>query len=264
MEVHYYGWSGVALQHGDTVVGFDLFGEEVTWDVLPDAATTILCVTHGHPEHCGSLRQFLSAPTARLAQTHVVSSAEVTTYVTQGVPIPAHNVHPIAHRRTVAVGETQVTAFAWKHLPLLPPGVGPKIDYALHLLRRPVELVRIGTAGLRLPMGAPMVGFHVRFADGTTVLNYAEGLHRVTNPGEVQAVAQHLPAETLLFAVEPEDAEAIPRWIEVLSPATVMLYEAHRPWRQLFQLPYVDLTDYAGTLSTRFQEIRFVPLLETS
>jgi hypothetical protein len=86
----------------------------------------------------------------------------------------------------------------------------------------------------------------------------------MTDAGQVQAVAQHLPAATLLFAVEPEDAAAVPRWIETLAPSTVLLYEAHRPWRELFQLPYIDLTDYAHTLSARFQQMRFVPLLETS
>lgn len=264
MEVHYYGWSGVVLHHGDTVIGFDLFGENVTWDVLPPAATTILCVTHGHPEHCGSLRRLLSAAGARLAQTHVVSSPAVVAHVTQDVQLPAGNLHPIEDGRTIEIDGVQVSAFAWRHLPLLPSGVGPKVDYAWHLLRRPVELVRIGTAGLRLPMGAPMVGFHIRWADGTTALNYAEGLHRMTHADEVQAVAQGLPATTLLFAVEPEDAAAVPRWIETLAPSTVLLYEAHRPWRELFQLPYIDLTDYAGTLSARFPQMSFVPLLVTS
>ena len=73
MDIHYFGWSGVALQQGETLIGFDLFGEAVTWDVLPDAATTILCVTHGHPEHCGSLRRLLSDRAAPLDRTHVVS-----------------------------------------------------------------------------------------------------------------------------------------------------------------------------------------------
>ncbi len=263
MQTHYYGWSGIALQHDDTVIGFDLFGENVTWSVLPPATTTILCVTHGHPEHCGSLRQLLAAADARLAQTHIVSSPAVLAHVTQGIQIPAGNLHPVEDGQTVTIAGVQVAVFAWRHLPLLPSGIGPKLEYVWRLVLRPLELARIGFAGLRLPMGAPMIGFHIRWPDGATVLNYAEGLHRSTNPGEVQTVARRLPATTLLFAVEPEDAEAVPHWIAALAPTTVMLYEAHRPWRETFQLPYIDLTDYARTLSARFPQMQFVPLLET-
>ncbi len=54
------------------------------------------------------------------------------------------------------------------------------------------------------------------------------------------------PANVLLFAVEPEDVDVIPCWIEMLLPSIFMLYEAHRPWRVVFGLPYVDLEDYAG------------------
>jgi hypothetical protein len=260
MEIQYFGWSGITISHGDTVVGFDLFGEAVTWDLLPNAATTILCVTHGHPEHCGSLRRFLSAGDARLDRTHVVSSQPVIDHVTRGLNHAA-NTHPLSRDASVAIDGVRVTAFTWKHMPLLPPGMRAKMSYVTHVLSRPIEFARVASSGLRLPMNAPMLGFHVAFADGSTVLNYAEGLHRLTDPREVEATAQRLPADVLLFAVEPDDVDVIPRWIEILSPSTVMLYEAHRPWREMFNLPYVDLEEYAARLSTRFRQIQFIPLL---
>lgn len=99
--------------------------------------------------------------------------------------------------------------------------------------------------------------------DGLRVLNYAEGLHRLTDAREVAAMARQLPADVLLFAVEPEDVDAIPRWIEILSPSTMMLYEAHRSWREMFRLPYVDLEDYAAKLSARFRRIQFSALSTT-
>jgi hypothetical protein len=61
--------------------------------------------------------------------------------------------------------------------------------------------------------------------------------------------------------VEPQDVLVIPRWIELLSPTTVILYEAHRPWREMFDLPYVDLEEYAAKLAERFRQIQFVPLI---
>jgi hypothetical protein len=261
MDVHYFGWSGVALQQGETLIGFDLFGEAVTWDALPATSTTILCVTHGHPEHCGSLRQLLSDRAARLDRTHVVSSPAVIDHVTRNVAVPAANLHPIEKNGVLALDGVRITAFEWKHMPLLPPGIDRKLDYAAHVLRHPIELARVGTSGLRLPMRAPMLGFHVAFTNGPRMLNYAEGLHRLTDPCEVETTAQRLPADVLLFAVEPEDVDVIPRWIELLSPSTVVLYEAHRPWREMFVLPYVNLDDYAAKLVTRFHQIQFIPLI---
>jgi hypothetical protein len=146
-------------------------------------------------------------------------------------------------------------------MPLLPPGIGAKITYAANVLSRPIAFMRVALSGLRLPMRAPMLGFRVVFPDGRSVLNYAEGLHRLTDPREVESVAQRLPADVLMFAVEPDDVAAIPRWIEMLSPSSVILYEAHRPWREVFGLPYVDLEVFSAELSARFRRIEFNTLL---
>ncbi len=265
MEIQYFGWSGVAIRRADTLVGFDLFGDAVTWAKLDDPATTILCVTHGHPEHCGSLMRFLATPDARphLPTTHVISSPPVVDYVTRDSGLPIAHAHALEAGDTVSINGARVTAFGWKHMPLLPPGVRPKIEYAAHVLSRPIDFARIAFGGLHLPLRAPMLGFHITLADGTTVLNYAEGLHRTTDPHEVEAVAHELLADVLLFAVEPEDVQAIPRWLEMLRPATVFLYEAHRPWRERFRLPYVDLDAYATELSDRFQHTRFKTLIDS-
>ncbi len=262
MEIRYFGWSGVTIQQADVLVGFDLFGDAVTWEIADDTAATILCLTHGHPEHCGSLRHFLTVPEARphLATTHLVSSPDVVRHITRGGVLPPDRAHSVSDGESTTIGSVQVMAFTWQHLPLLPPGIGPKIAYAAHLLSHPIELVRIGLGGLGLPMNAPTLGFHITFPDGSTVLNYAEGLHRLTDPHEVESVARTLPAEVLLFAVEPEDVDAIPGWLEILHPSRVYLYEAHRPWRELFRLPYLDLDVYAEELSARFPEMQFSAL----
>lgn len=262
MEVRYFGWSGVTLQHDRTLIGFDLFGRAVSWDAL-DAATTILCVTHGHPEHCGSLRSFLAAPEARtrLATTHVISSPPVIDHITASIDLPFDHSHRLKAKERVSIEGAEITAFGWKHMPLLPPGKRSKVSFFAHVLAHPIDLMRIGFGGLRLPMNAPMLGFHVKFDDGFSVLNYSEGLHRLTDPIEVESIARQYPAEMLLFAVEPDDVEAIPRWIKILQPKQVVIYEAHRPWRERFQLPYVDLVAYARQLSTQFPALRCLPLV---
>ncbi|MDE3132299.1 MAG: hypothetical protein KGL16_14205, partial [Acidobacteriota bacterium] len=79
---------------------------------------------------------------------------------------------------------------------------------------------------------------------------------------EVAAVAERLPAETLLFAVEPEDVDAIPRWVEMLRPQTAVVYEAHRPWRELFRLPHLELDAYAARLGRLIPSVSFHALTE--
>jgi hypothetical protein len=258
MEVRYLGWSGVIVRHADILVGFDPFGSGLTGDGIEAATRTILCLTHGHPDHCGGLQRLLAVSEAA---TDLVSSPAVVDYIARGGPFPRVRLHSLEDTESVSIGGTRVTAFGWKHLPLLPPGVRPGIAYAAHLLSRPISFMRIGISSLGLPIHAPTLGFHITFADGRGVQNYAEGLHRLTDPREVEAVARTWPADVLMFAVEPEDVDVIPQWLQILHPSTVLLYEAHRPWRELFRLPCVDLNVYAAELSSRFREMRFTALV---
>jgi len=264
VRVRYFGWSGVAIEHAGLTVGVDLFGDAVGWVALDADGPVVLCATHGHPEHCGAYRRLLSErpdPTEG-PEVHFVASSRVADHAAPGGILPPERVHPVEAGDAVALDGLDLAVFRWEHLPLLPPGLGEKASYLARLAARPFHLARIALSGLRLPLWAPTHGFHLAFADGRTVLDYAEGLHRLTDADEVREVARRLPAEVLLFAVEPEDADAVPRWIEVLGPSSVILYEAHRPWRELFGLPYVELEDYADRLSKRFPSVAFHPLTE--
>jgi hypothetical protein len=258
MEITYFGWSGLAVRCGGTVVGFDLFGDAVTWDALGAADTTILCLTHGHPEHVGSMRRFLAAPEVekRLSSIHLVSSSQLIAFANRDNVLPASNLHVIEPGETVSIAAVDVAAFKWTHGSLLPRGTWPKIGYVKRLVSHPLAAIRIGLSGLRVPRNAPMLGFHLTFVDGTTLLNYSEGMHRQADAQDVQAVARQSPADTVVFAVEPEETDVIPRWIETMSPATVLLYEAHRPWRDIFGMPTIDLGAYAGCLSERLSPTR--------
>lgn len=251
MELQYFGWSGVAIRQGTTLVGFDLFGEAVTWPTLSVSEAIILCVTHGHPEHVGSLRRLLRAPEARaqLPKTHLVSSPPVVAYVNHHALLPASQTHALREGEAVRIGGVEVAAFRWAHAPLFPAGLRAKGAYLTTLLSHPLVLADILLPGLRVPRKAPTLGFRVAFADSLRVANYSEGMHPQTEVGEVEAVARRLPAEVLLFAVEPENTAAIPSRVAAFHPQTVVLYEAHRRWRDLFGLPVVDLARYAEDLS---------------
>ncbi len=264
MEVQYFGWSGLTVREGETVVGFDLFGEAVSWEALGEASSIILCATHGHPEHVGSLRALLSAPEAEpyLARTHLVSSLPVLRYVNKGGLLPPSRLHVVEAGGVAEIEEVRVEAFAWRHMTLLPPGWGAKGKYIVKVLRRPGKLLSIGLSGLRAPLRAPTLGYRVTFGSGSAVVNYSEGMHRRTARGEVAAVAGASWPDLLTFAVEPEDVDAIPELVEALAPASVVLYEAHRPWRDGFGLPVVDLEQYATALAARMPGVRFQVLTE--
>lgn len=259
MEIRYLGWSGITLRHSGTLIGFDLFGDGVSWDVVAQEPIIVLCLTHGHPEHAGSLRDFLETAEVRpyLPNIHLVSSAQVIRHINRHHILAEENLHPIEHGGSLSIAGITVTAFTWVHMPLLPPGLLPKAEYIAQLVLHPVDLVRIGTMGLSLPANAPQLGFHITYPDGKTVLNYSEGVHRLTDAAEVRQIAKTLPADMLLFAVEPDDAETIPHWVKILDPRQVYIYEAHRPWRNLFHLPFIDVNAYAGELSERFPQMTF-------
>ncbi|MBZ0303117.1 MAG: MBL fold metallo-hydrolase [Anaerolineae bacterium] len=265
MHIHYFGWSGIVLRNANTLVGFDLFGDAVTWDALKENEMMLFCLTHGHPEHAGSLRAFLEAPEAcpYLPNVHLISSPDVLQHVNRHGILAQENVHSVKDGESVTIAGVKVTAFTWVHMPLLPPGLRPKVEYLFQLILHPIDLIRIGTLGLRLPRNAPQLGFHIAYPDGTTILNYSEGVHRLTNPREVERIARTLPADILFFAVEPDDAAAIPRWVEMLAPREVYVYEAHRPWRDLFHLPFIDLNLYTCNLSERFETVAFSALTRT-
>jgi hypothetical protein len=259
MEIQYFGWSGLSVRSGDAMVGFDLFGDAVTWDALGNADATILCLTHGHPEHVGAIRRFLAAPEAekRLPSIHLVSSSQLVAFANRDNVLPASNLHVIAPGETASVAGVDVAAFEWTHGSLLPAGAGPKFEHVKRLVSHPLAAIRIGFSGLRMPRNAPTLGYHLTFADGTTLLNYSEGMHRQANAQDVQAVAHQSPADTVVFAVEPEETDVIPRWVETLNPESVLMYEAHRPWRDIFGMETIDLNAYAASLSEHLGPTRF-------
>lgn len=265
MKIQYYGWSGVTLEHCNTLIGFDLFGDAVTSQAFQEDQPSILCLTHGHPEHAGSLKELLEAPQMRayLKNIHLASSEDVVKHINRNHVLAPDNVHVLHDGETAMIAGVQISAFTWVHMPLLPPKFSDKLEYVFQLMIHPIDLIRIGLLGLSLPMNAPQLGFHITYPDGNTVLNYSEGVHRLTNAQEVEAVSRRLPADVLMFAVEPDDAQIIPRWVEMLAPKKAYLYEAHRPWRDVFHLPFIDVQAYAAELAERFPEMRFHALTES-
>ena len=254
MEIRYFGWSGVTVAHGNALVAFDIPGE-AGWRAPLTPFRTVFCVTHGHLEHCSSMPGLEKR--AGEGRFDLISSVPVIEYARKVSLLSAVQMHALAGEEVIDLDGTVVTAIAWEHMALLPPGLPAKVRHLAHLASRPLDLIRIVAGGSKPPRHAPTLGFHVKFPDGKTLLNYSEGLHRHADESGVRRIAANFPADILLAAVEPEDAGILPKWIGILKPKEVFLYEAHRLWREKFKMSCLDLESYVRKISGRLKGIRF-------
>jgi hypothetical protein len=53
----------------------------------------------------------------------------------------------------------------------------------------------------------------------------------------------------MIFAVEPEDTEALPELVAAVGSPVVIPYEAHRSWREELDMPQADLGRLADDLA---------------
>jgi len=256
MDIVYLGWSGVIARVQEVAVIFDPPDAPGVAAAIRPARAAIACVTHGHPDHVAGARGLLGALPGQpsLRSVHLVSSAPIVRWAAAG------DRHAVSDRGAVEIAGARITAFAWTHAPLLPPGFRSSLAYAARVIRRPASAFDIARAALGRPLRAPTLGFHVAFPGGQTLINYAEGLHGRADPLTVGVVASSLPAQAALVAVEPEDVPHLPRWISLLDSEQIYLYEAHRPWRERFGLPTVDLQACADRLAAQFPRLRLQAL----
>jgi hypothetical protein len=259
MELRYFGWSGVTVRHGDREIAFDI-PEESDWEAPLRPVESIYCVTHGHLEHCALLGHLDRRVVEGKTRLRLLSSAPIVEFAKRGTSLPGENLHVVGEGVPFRGEKETVTAFEWRHMDLVPRGFLQAIRHFGHLAAKPLEFLRILDRGSRLPRNAPTLGFHVRFPDGRTVLNYSEGLHSKTREEEVRRVAEEFRSDVLLAGVEPEDVDIMPRWISILRPRAAFLYEPHRPWRRKFGMPCLDLPRYVESAFQGLPGIQVFPL----
>ena len=241
-------------------IGFDLPLEAVS-DWRGPEGGDVLCVTHGHPDHCGLLLRLQALDLPRVSFDLVASDSVVDHF--QGLwSGEKRALHPVEAGEAIEVDGVRISAFKWEHMPLVPPETGRALHYVMNLVRHPVQLAQVVTDGIGLPLAGPMLGYMVEMPEGMKVLNYAEGLHRLTERGEVESVVERLQPDILLSAVEPEDLKAVERWVELIDAAHVFLYEAHRPWRESFELEELDLDRFASRLDERMPSSEVIALTD--
>lgn len=239
------GWSGFRL---DFPNGRKIYIDPPAGAPLPlDRDTTVL-ITHAHPEHLAGTLEHVRNP-ARQAHVQVAAPAAVCRFLRKRSSRPGDSFTACTGPQQITVSGFEIDVFTWRHMPLLPPGLKPALHHIRRLASRPLLAWRTIAAGLRGPLPFPMLGYRIVAPEGLRVLVYGEGLHRLTDRTDTRRIGAELPADILLVAVEPEDIDVIPDLIRDIGAPTVVLYEAHRGWREAFGLPCADLEALASLLA---------------
>ncbi len=264
LTITYLDWSGFRIERQDQAA---IFLDPPAKAALPGDRPLLILLSHGHPEHIGGTRNYLSQMGSK-AQATIIASDSVCRYLarhTRASGVVFKPARPGDHLRLN--DDVSVNVFRWKHLPLLPPGVMPSVRHIAHLLSNLSLAARIAWAGVTGPRAEPMLGFHL-FLGGWEVLAYGEGLHRKCNK---IVEGQGALGTVALAGVEPGDEAAMVKLIRASAAGETILYEPHAKWRDAFGMPRVDLgllqTDLraqgiAARVPAADQAERFAPKLQ--
>ncbi len=245
LTLTHLGWSGFRIVFPE---GTELYIDPPRGTVLPLDQETNFLITHGHPEHVAGTLAHICDP-ARSARMQVIASAAVCRYLRKRSQHADH-FQPCKPQQRVSISGLDIDIFKWRHMPLLPPGLKASLNHIRGLVSHPGLALKIITAGLRGPLPFPMLGFRIVSPQGSRVLVYGEGLHRLTDRAGARQIGIDLPAEILLVAVEPEDLDILPDLLNTIGTPAIGLYEAHRGWREAFGMPCADLDALASVLET--------------
>lgn len=243
-EIDYLGWSGFHIHHprqkrnGPSHIYID----PPKGTKFSTEEEGIIFITHGHPEHLVGAMEYLTDITVK-SSTVIVASQQVCQYLEQ-INQRTNVAFIIAHpgQRLKMAAEISVQVFEWHHMPLLPPGIGAALRHIFQILRKIDTAWRIIRMSLKGPRGAgKMLGYLLRLPGDKDIIVYGEGLHRHCHPEEVAAVGRRALGATLLVASEPEDIAELPELIFASGAHDAILYEPHRPWRDIFELPHANL-----------------------
>lgn len=233
----YLGWSGFRI---DWSGGPPIFLDPPDVKSLRPDEQAWLFISHGHPEHVAGTIAHLSDP-VRTAPVTVVASTPVCRHFQRRYGREQDQFVPCQAGQTVNLQNLQIDVFPWHHMRLLPPGLGPTLQHLKSVAGRPKLAWQIIRQSLEGPPAGAMLGYRLAPKDGPRILWYSEGLHRLTHVDQVQEITAQLEADVLLFAIEPEDLHIIEKLLYAVGSPVVIPYEAHRPWREEFGMPVVDL-----------------------
>jgi L-ascorbate metabolism protein UlaG (beta-lactamase superfamily) len=218
-KLMYYGWSFFSVETGQGVLLFDPFfrpecGAE--WAHLDDfARTNIICLTHGHHEH------YLDTPVvAKKTGATVVAPSEICDHLKSRYGISPSQLKPIDLGQTVELRGFRITAFEWRHrtINLWKAFFGGGVLHGLNFVYNGM---------MKSPFSARKFGYHVKTPDGTTIMNYCEGLNNNMVVQEVQELGQTHQTDILLAGYQLNFEEHVGLGVKALAPKKAVLFHPH-------------------------------------
>jgi hypothetical protein len=246
-ELAYLGWSGFRICWTG---GPAVFVDPPDADALPRDGEAWIVLSHGHPEHVEGTKAYLADP-GREAPATVVASEPVCRHLRRRSVRSDDVFHPVGAGDTLSLPGLTLAAFAWRHMPLVPPEPKLAAQHIARLATHPGTTYGIVRDGLIGPPPGAKLGFRMLPDEGPRVLLYSEGLHRRTREAEIREIGASGDVEVLIFAVEPEDADALPDLVAALGASIAVPYEAHREWREELGMPQADLERLTRDLASR-------------
>ena len=249
-NMDYLGWSGFHIYRPHYPENQHFFIDPPKGTSFPEEATITIFITHGHPEHLGGTLDYIKeVPTNQDA--NIIASTTVCQYLSgecMRSRVNFINVKP--GQKYILVPDISFETFQWKHMPLLPPGLRAAAHHVFQILRRFRVAWRIIRMSLHGPKGpGEMLGYLLRLPENTNIIIYGEGLHRHSREEDVKAIGNKATDATIMVATEPEDFAELPQLVAASGAAQAVLYEPHRPWRDIFDLPHADLQALQKTMS---------------
>lgn len=253
-KIDYLGWSGFHIYNDEEP---HIYIDPPKGTRFPSGELIIL-LTHGHPEHLGGTYDLVKTEPINQKIT-IIASGTVCKFLKKSLlnnNIGFIKVRPLeTHRLSKS---TEIISFRWSHMPLLPPGIKAASQHIWHLLKGGIHALNIMKMSLKGPNGAgTMLGYIIKINDQNIIV-YGEGLHRQCKVEDVSKVGAIAPSATILVAAEPEDIKELPLLVHASGALKAIIYEPHRPWRDQFQLPHIDLETLMKKISYLGIKVRIV------
>jgi hypothetical protein len=246
LALDYLGWSGFRI---DWAGGPTLFVDPPDADLLPRECEVSILLSHGHPEHVQGTAAHLAA--GERAPVAVVASPQVCRHLQQRCGRDGDRFQPAAAGEDIALAGLSLRPFAWRHMPLVPPEPKLAVRHIARLATHPRTTFGIVRDGLVGPRPGSMLGYRLEPDSGPRILLYSEGLHRRTRRAELREALAGGSVEVLVFAFEPEDADALPDLVAAVGAPVAVPFEAHRGWRAELGMPQADLPRLSRELAAR-------------
>jgi L-ascorbate metabolism protein UlaG (beta-lactamase superfamily) len=226
-KIRFYGWSSFVIEGPNGALAFDPFFRPycgADWSTLADYADVrVVCLTHGHQEHYLDCHRVVKAYGAKF-----VSSPAACDHIRRRYGVAASDTLPTECFQTTEVLGFRITPFTWHHRDISPARAVWRKGHVIKGLKWAWDAL------YQSPFAAPFYGFHVVLPDGTTLVNYGEGMNSKFVPAEAREVVNRLGKPDILIAgAQCFFAQHVADGAREVGARTVIL---HHPHEKMFKM----------------------------